>query len=31
MKYCNECSKEKQLEWQRESMKKARKLKCEVS
>ena len=30
-KYCNECSKEKQLEWQRESMKKARKLKCEVS
>ena len=31
MKYCNKCSKEKQLEWQRESMKKARKLKCEVS
>lgn len=31
MKYCNKCSEEKQLEWQRKSMQKARKLKCEVS
>jgi hypothetical protein len=30
-KYCNECRQEKQLEWQRDSMKKIRNNECEVS